>query len=38
MKLLLTGASGFLGGHVLGILRQQGIQTVMLGRTRATDS
>ena len=38
MKLLLTGASGFLGRHVLGILRQQGIATVMLGRTRAPDS
>jgi nucleoside-diphosphate-sugar epimerase len=38
VKVLLTGANGFLGRHVLGILRQQGIQTVMLGRTRAPDS
>lgn len=38
MKLLLTGASGFLGRHVLEILRQRGIQTVMLGRIRPPDS
>lgn len=38
MKLLLTGASGFLGGHVLGILRHRVSGPVMLGRTHATDS
>jgi nucleoside-diphosphate-sugar epimerase len=37
VKVLLTGANGFLGRHVLGVLRQQGIQTVMLGRTRPPD-
>ena len=38
MRVLLTGASGFLGRHVLDSLRRQGIETVMLGRRRATDS
>ncbi|MBK9238269.1 MAG: NAD(P)-dependent oxidoreductase [Rhodoferax sp.] len=34
MRVLLTGASGFLGRYVLRSLRQQGIQTVVLGRWR----
>lgn len=38
MKVLLTGASGFLGSHVLDSLRRQNIETVMLGRRRAPDS
>ncbi len=38
MKVLLTGARGFLGRHVLDILRRQNIDTVMLGRHRPTDS
>lgn len=32
MKVLLTGASGFLGQYVLNSLQQQGIETVILGR------
>lgn len=32
MKVLMTGASGFLGGHVLGLLRQHGIAVWTLGR------
>ncbi|MDO8465575.1 MAG: NAD(P)-dependent oxidoreductase [Gallionella sp.] len=32
MKVLMTGASGFLGQHVLACLRKQGIDTVTLGR------
>ena len=32
MKVLLTGASGFLGHYVLDCLRRQGVETVMLGR------
>ncbi|WP_114972560.1 NAD-dependent epimerase/dehydratase family protein [Rhodoferax ferrireducens] len=38
MRVLLTGASGFLGRYVLDHLRRQGVDTVMLGRTRAPDS
>lgn len=38
MKVLLTGANGFLGRHVLNSLRRQNIKTVMLGRHRASDS
>lgn len=38
MRVLLTGASGFLGRHVLNSLRQRSIETVMLGRKRAPDS
>ncbi len=34
MRVLLTGASGFLGRYVLRSLQQQGIQTVVLGRRR----
>ena len=34
MKILLTGASGYLGHHVLAYLRQQGCDVVMLGRSR----
>lgn len=34
MRVLLTGASGFLGRYVLQSLQQQGIQTVVLGRRR----
>lgn len=32
MRVLLTGASGFLGRHVIQSLRHQGIETVALGR------
>ena len=38
MKVLLTGASGFLGRYVLDSLRRQNIETVMLGRQRARNS
>ncbi len=38
MRVLLTGASGFLGRHVLDSLRRQSIETVMLGRRQAPDS
>lgn len=38
MKVLLTGASGFLGRYALDCLRRHGIETVMLGRRRAPDS
>jgi len=34
MKVLLTGASGYLGRHVLSQLKSAGIQTVTLGRSR----
>ena len=34
MRVLLTGASGFLGRHVLNSLQLQGIETVALGRQR----
>ena len=34
MKILLTGASGYLGHHILAYLRQQGCDVVMLGRSR----
>lgn len=37
MKVLLTGASGFIGRHVLAELRRQGIETVAVGRTRPED-
>lgn len=37
MKVLLTGAIGFIGRHVLADLRQQGIETVAVGRTRPAD-
>lgn len=37
MKVLLTGASGFLGRHVLHSLRQHGIETVLLGRQPPVD-
>lgn len=33
MKILLTGASGYLGRHVLAYLRQQGCEVVVLGRS-----
>lgn len=33
MKILLTGASGYLGSHVLACLRQQGCEVVVLGRS-----
>lgn len=38
MRVLLTGASGFLGRYVLDSLRRQSIETVMLGRRRAPES
>lgn len=34
MRVLLTGASGFIGRHVLMALQQQGIEVVAVGRTR----
>lgn len=34
MKVLLTGASGFLGQHVLQCLLEQGLDVVILGRSR----
>jgi nucleoside-diphosphate-sugar epimerase len=37
MKVLLTGASGFLGRHVLHSLRQRGIDTVLLCRQPPAD-
>ena len=37
MKVLITGASGFLGRHVLHSLRQRGIDTVLLGRQPSAD-
>lgn len=33
VRVLLTGASGFIGQHVLAALRQQGIDPVVVGRT-----
>lgn len=38
MKVLLTGASGFLGRHVLRNLRASGIDTVAMGRQPLPDS
>lgn len=38
MRLLLTGASGFLGRYVLESLHRQSIEAVTLGRRRAPDS
>jgi nucleoside-diphosphate-sugar epimerase len=38
MRVALTGANGFLGRYVLGALRDRGIDTVLLGRTRPPDS
>lgn len=38
MRVLLTGASGFLGRHVLYGLRQRGVDTVLLGRQPPADS
>lgn len=38
MRVLLTGASGFLGRYALDSLRCHGIETAMLGRRRAPDS
>lgn len=37
MRVLLTGASGFLGAYVADGLRRQGIETVLLGRRSAPD-
>lgn len=34
MKVMLTGASGFIGSHVLQCLQEQGVDTVMVGRGR----
>lgn len=34
MRVLLTGASGFLGSHVLDSLQRHGIETIVLGRRR----
>lgn len=34
MRVLLTGASGFLGRHVLAELRRRGVEVVAVGRTR----
>lgn len=38
MRVLLTGASGFLGRYALDSLRRQGAEVVMLGRCRTPDS
>ena len=38
MKVMLTGASGFLGRYVLDSLRRHGIDTVMVGRRLPGDS
>lgn len=38
MRVALTGASGFLGRYVLEALRDRGIDTVLLGRTRPPES
>ncbi len=38
MRVLVTGASGFLGRYVLAGLQRRNIATVMLGRRRAADS
>lgn len=37
MKVLLTGASGFIGRHVISELRHQGVDTVAVGRARPLD-
>jgi nucleoside-diphosphate-sugar epimerase len=37
MRLLITGAGGFLGSHVLALLRQQGVPAWTLGRTQPKD-
>lgn len=34
MRVLLTGASGFIGRHVLGQLVKAGVETVVVGRSR----
>jgi len=34
MRVLVTGASGFIGRHILLALRQRGIDAVVVGRTR----
>ncbi len=34
MKVLVTGASGFLGGYVLASLYRRGIETIVIGRKR----
>lgn len=34
MRVLLTGATGYLGRHVLACLRERGIDVVVLGRSR----
>ena len=38
MKILLTGAGGFLGRYVLDCLHRQGVKTVMLGRRRPANA
>ncbi len=38
MRVLLTGASGFLGKHVLARLRAYGAEVVLLGRSRPADT
>lgn len=38
MKVLLTGASGFLGRYVLGCLVDRGINTVIAGRSRPSSA
>ena len=37
MKVLLTGASGFLGTYMLNCLRKNGISTIVVGRTLPKD-
>lgn len=38
MRVLLTGASGFLGRYVLDSLHRHGVETVMLGRRRPVNA
>ena len=34
MKVLLTGGSGFSGSHVLAALQDEGVEVVVIGRSR----
>ena len=38
MRVLLTGASGYLGQHVLARLRERGCEIVLLGRSRPSNA
>lgn len=37
MKVLMTGANGFVGRYILRALQQQGIEVVVVGRTQPSD-